>query len=394
MNLLGKDDNLPTGLITRCGDHRMNTRVVERLFFSNFSFFLSLRRLFRNAKQSIEISLYIFEDDRVGRFVQNQLILAEKRGVKVRIVVDGYGSIDSYLKLRKNLGLYGGEVRIYNPLPWPFAHFYFEDYLRNGHVFPFLSHLNRRNHSKVIIVDSHSVFIGSRNFTSASLSWRETSVLIESSNLTADIHNYFQWLWQKSFYFEKPLFEKPKPFRHSDRNIYFSYPRHYRRQLLRDLVEKIELAQFQIQIIMPYFFPPLKLVKAFCQAAGKGIRIEIILPSKTDVFLFPRMSRVFYKTLLKVGVQLYEYQGVMVHAKQVLIDQWVLVGSSNLNSRSFFHDLEVDYVLTDPEKINQIVKQFEVDKACSKKVEEIDFSESTLSRLLSFLITRIFGGSI
>lgn len=368
--------------------------ITEELFLTNLSFFLGMRRIFQRARTTIEMSLYIFEDDRVGSFFLNLLQEASSRGVRVQIVVDGYGSMSSYLKLRSHLQHTSAEIRIYSPMPWPFAHFYLLDYLRNGHFIPFLSHLNRRNHSKLIIVDSQEVVIGSRNLTDAILPWRETSVLVRKEVISKDVGYFFGWLWEKSFYFEKHLFDRPKKFQHPVGNIYFSYPRQARKQLLRNLMKKIENSQLQIQIVMPYFFPPLKLITALCQASKRGVSVEIILPSRTDIYLFPRMSRFLYGTLLKFRIKIFEYHEVMIHAKQVRIDDWILVGSSNLNSRSLFHDLEVDYVLSEVSCIEALVKQFEIDKKRSKRVVENEFSESPMSWLVSRLISLIFGGSI
>jgi cardiolipin synthase len=371
----------------------MSTRD-EKLFFSNLTFFFNLGRKIKGANHSIKISVYIFDDDRVGQFILNLLRKACLRGVKVSVVVDGYGSIDSYLSLRKKLEHPLAEIRIYNPLPWPFAHFYLVDYLKNSRFVPFFSHINRRNHTKLVSIDSRCLFLGSRNLTQKILSWRETSVLIHDQEVVEQVDSFFHWLWIKSFFFQKPLFQKPKKFDHSDKSVYFSYPRNARRAMLRTLIRKISGAEGNIQITMPYFFPPVKLISALYKASLRGVLIEIILPAYTDVFLFPRMSRFLYSTLMKFGIHLFEYQESMIHAKQFRVDDWIMIGSSNLNSRSLFHDLEVDYVLNQSVSVKKVIDQFEKDKWHSKEIFHSDLSDSLLNRFFNYLISKIFGGSI
>jgi cardiolipin synthase len=367
---------------------------TEALFFSNVSFFLRLAHLIKKSKKTINISVYIFDYDRLGKFIISLLDLACKRGVRVQIIVDGYGSLGSYLNIYNKLDHSLAEVRIYNPLPWPFSHFYLKDYLKNNYRFPFITKVNRRNHTKIINIDSKKIFLGSRNLTRQTLKYRETSVLIKNLKTVKEVELFFEWLWDKSFYFKKPLFKKIELLRKQDTEVYFSHPRKARKFLLNTLIEKINQSQKHIQIIMPYFFPPLKLVKALCRASLKGVSVEFLLPSKTDIFVFPLMNRLFYKVLIKSKVGIFEYQEKMLHAKQVRIDDWALVGSSNLNSRSFFHDIEIDYALKSPESIESIIRQFDIDKRFSKQINTENYPETIGNKCLMYFISKLFGNSI
>ena len=372
----------------------MRSLNKEILFFNNVTFLLRLAHLIKESKKSIIISIYIFEDDRLGNFIISLLDQACSRGVRVQIIVDGYGSLDSYLNIYQKLTHQLAEIRIYNPLPWPFAHFYLKDYLKNEYRIPFLTKVNHRNHTKIINIDSKKLFLGSRNLTEQTLKYRETSVLIQDSKTIEEIDYFFRWLWSKSFYFNKSLFKKVDLLHYKKTKVYFSYPRKARKVLLDTLIAKINQSHNSIQIIMPYFFPPLKLIKALSKASLRGVKVEFILPSKTDVVLFPLMNRLFYKLLIRSKVSIFEYQGKMLHAKQVRIDEWVLVGSSNLNSRSFFHDIEVDYVLEKIDSIKNIIKQFDIDKSFSIEINKENYAENFINICLTYLISKLFGNSI
>ena len=127
------------------------------------------------------------------------------------------------------------------------------------------------------------------------------------------------------------------------------------------------------------------------QAAKRGVLVEVIISKRTDTFLFPRVSRSLYKTLLASGVKIYEYQTGILHAKQIRIDDWTIVGSSNMNPRSLFRDLELDYCVQQPKNIQKMSEMFEKDKLESEQIQFSNLKNSYWHLFTSYLIGKILG---
>ena len=110
------------------------------------------------------------------------------------------------------------------------------------------------------------------------------------------------------------------------------------------------------------------LLRKLKEAAHKGIDVRILLPQHSDVIFMPWASKAFYYSLLKAGVRIFEYQPSILHAKTLIIDDWFLVGSSNLNHRSLRHDLEVDVNICTSRAKSSLNQQFLLDLAQSKEI--------------------------
>ena len=107
-----------------------------------------------------------------------------------------------------------------------------------------------------------------------------------------------------------------------------------------------------------YFIPNPKLMKAIVAAAKRGVDVHILLPAVSDVHFMPWASSLFYSELIRSGVEIFEFQNGILHAKAMIIDDWGLIGTSNLNYRSLQHDLEVDYVLSNQDSFLELKKTF------------------------------------
>ena len=127
------------------------------------------------------------------------------------------------------------------------------------------------------------------------------------------------------------------------------------------MLRKIITCRHRIWITNAYFVPDNFLLRRLKEAAGSGVDVRILLPRKSDIAYMPWASSTFYFNLLKAGVRIFEYLPSVLHAKTLVLDDWALIGSSNLNHRSLLHDLEVDVLLSDSEPINCLAKQFLLD---------------------------------
>lgn len=124
----------------------------------------------------------------------------------------------------------------------------------------------------------------------------------------------------------------------------------------------------RIWITNAYFIPGEHLLRGLCEAAWSGIDVRILLTRDNNHAFMGWATTTFYEKLLKCGVHIYEYEPSMLHAKTLIIDDWITVGSTNLNSRSIFHDFEIDVVLNTATAKRAIENQFLTDLAKSQRV--------------------------
>ena len=147
------------------------------------------------------------------------------------------------------------------------------------------------------------------------------------------------------------------------------------------LVERIGNARQRLWICNAYFSPSGAVIRAIKKSRKRGVDVRLVVADRSDVMLFPMLSATYYADLLKAGISIFYYRAGMLHAKMMLIDQQCVVGSTNLNHRSFYHDLELDVVLSSPELI-----------AKAQVLIEEDIRGSQISRLSDLsVISRGFG---
>lgn len=328
------------------------------------SYLQSLLEEINQAKSCIDIEVYIFDDDHVGRIVTDALCDAAKRGVQIRVMVDGIGSIHWGGKMAQQMVLNGIKIKVYHPLPWRISHWSSSTSASKfifSRIIFLLSKINNRDHRKVCIIDQHIVFVGSANISAHLLGdqthkgWRETTVKLVDIN-TDEIQYAFDKAWGKVSLKRRlyKIFKRKK----TDSIFLLNYSWRLRRQYYKELLHRISQCKKQIWITNAYFVPDSFLLKKLIKASGRGIDLKILLPEKSDISLMPIVKSTFYSILLKNKAQIYEYKPTILHAKTLMIDDWYVIGSSNLNYRSFKHDLEVNVSLQTPPAKEVLTQQF------------------------------------
>lgn len=337
----------------------------ETVFTSGKPYFDYLVAAIDAAQKTVDLETYIFTHDQTGERITQALANAAQRGVAVRLLIDGAGSFISWHhRIHQSLVSQGVQVRIFHPFPWhPQTH----DASSSGlpdRAMHMLLNLNRRNHRKTCIVDQKTAFAGSMNISHChigceeKLGWRDTAVQISDIDLSPLIQAFNQAWEQTRFYQFSKRKEQEKP--KTSHVIRLNDSWRNRKLMAKSLHQRIKNAKEKIWVTSAYFVPDNITLRQLVMAARRGIDVKILLPHKSDVFYMPWISATFYPTLLKHGVKIYEYHPKMLHAKTVVIDEWVIVGSSNMNHRSLLHDLEVDICLQ---------------KAISRKMIETQFLE-------------------
>jgi len=352
-----------------------------QLFHNGDEFFTELIASIRRAQKSITVEFYIFEIDAMTEILLVELQLAALRGCEVQLLVDGVGSFLWLEDLAQRCQQEGIFFRVYHPLPgflqWiarvPEALF-----SRTPNLF---RRANRRNHRKTVVIDRKRAFLGSMNMTQVHFAkmvgakaWRDTGVYVEGAAVESLVAA-FELAW--TFAKKRALLSVHSTFIRVRIQTILQWHDllrlnandKIRRYLYRDLCRRINHAKSRVYIATAYFLPKRAIVKALAGAARRGVDVRLLIPGPTDVPWVKWVAHHLPYKLQQQGVQIFEYQPSVLHAKYMVIDDWSTVGSFNLNHRSLLHDLEVEAVLTDTGSLNNLVAQFQKDLTHSKPLD-------------------------
>lgn len=333
----------------------------EQLFFGPKDYFPALLADMAQARSSLVLETYIFKQDETGQRVIEALQAAARRGVVVRVLMDGLGSGRDAHHIMEVLESAGVQVHIFHPLPWHFSLYQHTPLQGEWHkrLFNFFWRINKRNHRKLCIIDEHIAWVGSFNITQdhfghSENAWKDLAARIYDENIEA-LQQSFEDIWR--------LANQGLRY-YRVRNFFSNHSRQLRKSKNAHLVKLIEEAKTRIWITNAYFSPSYALMRALKKADKRGVSVRIMVPQKSDVFFFPALASTYYADLIKAGIRIYEYQGKILHEKSLLIDNIAIVGSTNLNYRSYLHDLELDVFLNQPHSILNMESRF---------IEEIKF---------------------
>lgn len=362
----------------------------EEVYLEPTLFFESLQDALAKARRSIDLECYIFAHDELGRKIVDSLMQARSRGVHVRVMVDGFGSPGWAKHFLPQLVDAGIQARIFHPMPWIAFH--------PGGLLRLIATVNKRNHRKVCIIDQHQAWLGGMNINQNHLQWRDTGVMVEGKGVV-QLQRSFDQAWRKAWYpkfkqAKKQLWRriKYKIRSHASfgRLVRLNNTRKIRAEAYDDLLKRISNATKRVWITNPYFIPTPRLLNALQSASKKGTEVFVLVPRYPDVPFIHWVSSALYYGLLTAGVRIFEYLPKPLHAKTLIIDSWVMVGSTNLNHRSLIHDLEVDVILEKEESIQTLMTSFLQDLKCSQEVtlrewKKRSILERFLGRILIYL---------
>ncbi|MFZ6872626.1 cardiolipin synthase [Undibacterium sp. Di27W] len=325
----------------------------------------------KQAKNHIHLETYIFDQDELGLEFARLLIEKQQAGVQVNIIYDSVGTIGTPQIFFDRMKAAGIQLLAFNPVnptklqgPWE---------------------PNRRDHRKILIVDGEIAFTGGVNISATyansslfrsksrnpeKVGWRDTHIQITGPAVAA-----LQWVfldtWLNSS--DKPPADK----------LYFPALKNQGNKLVRVLASEpesnpaiykayllaIQEAKESIHITSAYFVPDAQILKALLAAAQRGVDVKIIMPGVTDSGLVFHAGQSFYDAMLEGGIKVYQLNVAVLHAKTAVIDQvWSTVGSTNIDTRSFLHNKEVNVVIIDTEFAVAMENAFKEDLRLSTEV--------------------------
>lgn len=366
------------------------------LLQSGGEYFPALIAAIDAALHEVHLETYIFSDDATGNLVAAALLRAARRGVAVRVLVDGFGAREFAAGLGATLAAGGVEVMSFRP--------------EAGQI-RLRRHRLRRLHRKLAVVDGATAFVGGINVVDdfddgKSVSPRfDYAVRIEGP-LVARIHATLRQVWRLVRWARlgrRPPAPSPLPAAPAfsgtiEAALLVRDNLRHRRDIENAYLQAILGARREILIANAYFLPGRRFRKALLAAAKRGVNVTLLLQGRVEKVLQHYATQSLYARMLAAGVRVFEYQAAFLHAKVAVIDgKWATVGSSNIDPFSLLTAREANVVVRDAGFAAQLRSSLEVAiEGAAREIRPEDHRRrSWLARLASaaaYAVVRILIG--
>ena len=316
------------------------------------------------AKHHVHLEYFNFRNDSIANELFNILAKKAAEGVEVRALFDDFGNMSNNQPLKnshlKKLRRQGISIYRFDPIR-----------------FPYINHVLKRDHRKIVVVDGKVAYMGGMNVADYYINgtevvgkWRDMHMRVEGPAVS-ELQKIFLDMWKvvtkENLMQEPAYFPEPVSVRDSvEMAIVDRYPGRTPELIRHAYVSSINAAEHKIQLINPYFVPTHSIKKALKKAIDRGIEVEIMISSKSDIPFTPDASLYFAYKLVKRGAKVYLYNGGFHHSKIMMVDDsFCTLGSANLNSRSLRYDYEVNAFMFNEEVTDELIQMFEDDKLSS-----------------------------
>ncbi|HEX2254824.1 MAG TPA: phospholipase D-like domain-containing protein [Thermoanaerobaculia bacterium] len=356
-------------LLARISDDRVFRSEGLRIDTEGYRAFRAMVEAVRGARDEVLLETYIFHDDEVGREMADELVAAAARGATVRLLVDGVGSLGAPLAFWRGLEERGVATAVFRPLP------------PRGR----LSLV--RDHRKILVVDRRVAFTGGMNvgaeYGSAHWArgatnlpgggpWRDTNVRV-TGGAAWELALVFAEGWKIATGERLALGTwRQQPVRPGDEGIVVldSRPGRGAGEAEAVLAGVLGGARERLWVTNSYFAPKHIVRHALKRAARRGVDVRLLLPGESDLPVVLHAGHGEYAGLMAAGVRIWEYQPSILHAKTLVADGRVsLIGSSNLDFRSFHFNGEVNLVVLGEATGAEMERLFEHDLEVSRPVD-------------------------
>lgn len=323
------------------------------------------------AQHHIHLEYFSIAADSTGNRMKDLLIKKAKSGVQVRFIYDDVGCWNLKRSFKHELRAAGVDFLPFMPVWIPFIN----------------SRANYRNHRKLVIIDGHTGYLGGLNIGDKYLGlnryfgyWRDSVVRIEGEGAVT-MQSIFLTDWffvSKKNLLTLQMFANYAPAADQDFAHFADIPMQFaasgpdtdHASIMQAYFLAISNAKKSIRIVSPYLILNESLLTALKTAVLSGVRVQILLPGKPDHLIVWWGGRSYFKELMEVGVQIYEYQNGFLHSKVLIVDDEVLsIGTANMDLRSFNHNFEATAMIYHPPTVAMALNHFESDLKNSIEVE-------------------------
>lgn len=356
-----------------------------RLLLNGEEKFPEVISVLNSAKHHIHLQYYIYENDFIGNKIKDILIRKAREGVEVRFIYDAFGSRSIRKKFLRELTDAGVEA-------YPFNRIRF---------LPLANRLNYRNHRKLIIVDANCGFVGGINISDRYINedrrkhifWRDTHLRIDGPAV-----QYLQYLFFCDWNFcanqklqpELPYFNVRNHPANISVQIAAGGPDSPTATVMLSLLKAINLAKKEILLTTPYFIPGESILNALKVASLGGVSVKILAPGISDSKLVNAAAWSYYDDLLRAGVKIYLYQKGFIHVKTMVVDGYIsIVGTANMDYRSFELNFEVNAIVYGEKLALQLNKSFNTDLLDAERIQPDFWRKRPLYKQLPERIARL-----
>lgn len=375
------------GYIRRTGCYPIYDNTKVSYFPSGEDKFAELVRQLKDAEHFIFLEYFIIEEGKMWGSILKILSEKVKEGVEVRVLYDGTCEFSTlphdYPKRLRKLGI---QCKMFSPLT------------------PFVStHYNYRDHRKILVIDGHTAFTGGVNLADEYINekekyghWKDTALMLKGEAVKSFTLMFLQ-MWNdngKSSEFQKYLSYSAYNRQEESKGYVIPYgdsPLDSDKVGERVYMDILNQAEKYVHIMSPYLILDGEMQAALTFAAERGVEVKLILPGIPDKKIPYALAKTHYKALLKSGVQIYEYTPGFVHAKVfVSDDSRAVVGTINMDYRSFYHHFECAAYLYGKECIYDIEQDFEETiKQCLKVTMDTVKKEKWHVKLTGWLMKSV-----
>jgi cardiolipin synthase len=316
-------------------------RNQVRLIHGGRDYFVEMIRLIKDARESVHLQTYIFDDDETGNLVADELIAASRRGVKVYVLLDGYAS--------RHLS----EVFIRELLDAGINFRFFEPLLRSKNFY-----FGRRLHHKILVTDLRCSLVAGINVSNryndlpGQPAWLDWALLAEGE-VSFELFKVCAEFWYKYARTARAVVSRSQPPEMPEdwdcavrvrRNDWVRR----KNQISRSYIEMFNRAEKEIIVMSSYFLPGRVIRRNMVRAVRRGVKVSLILAGTSDVPMAKYAERYIYRYLLRNGIHIHEYPKCVLHGKLSTYDShWVTVGSYNVNDISAYASVELNLDVLD-----------------------------------------------
>jgi cardiolipin synthase len=336
------------------------------VFTNGQSFYPAMLQAIGEATRSINMELYIFQPGKIGNQFVAELSAKARQGVRVTIVVDAIGSLSFWGRPLRRLRKAGCRVQSYQQLRWYS-----------------LARLNNRTHRELLVIDGKVAFMGGAGIADWWVypsfkrlrwhkPWRDTMVRVEGP-VVAALQGVAAENWLEccgEILTGPEYFPNLEPAGDTTGFVVKSSPSDRATASRVTFQMLMEAADHSIHISTPYFLPDRALRRALIDSASRGVAITVIVPGRnTDQKWVRLASRRMWGQLLEAGVRIFEYRDTMTHMKLLVADElWCVLGTTNIDNRSFEHNDEVNIALRDRGLAARLLEDYVRDIADSREM--------------------------
>lgn len=348
--------------------------------------YAAMRAAIEDARDHVHIEFYIIQPDETGRALRDLLVAKARNGIEVRVLCDGLGSYRLPDDFWEPLTAAGGRAAVFSPV-------------RIAPLFRRRDHVNFRNHRKIVVVDGKVGLTGGINIGREYLGldpdvgeWRDSHVRIEGPAVLGMQQTFLEdWLHStEELLDDERYFPDPGASPPGDATVQVIGSGPDRPWAIIHQLHFLAVthATRHVWLTTPYFVPDRVLQTALVTAALRGVDVRLLLPKRSDSRLVDWASRYYYDELIEAGVRIYEYDAGFLHAKTMVVDDWLAtVGSSNLDIRSFQLNYEINAFAYDGTAAKALQEQFAADLVHAAEVPQSWSQDLTYPRRVLYALS-------